>query len=110
MARDLPHVAAWRHVGARAGLEVVFLHRTAGGRRFAGHTTAVEDGVAWAVRYAIDVDAMWATRRAHVAVDSAAGRVEIQVEREDSGWLVNGEPAPELHCCADFDLETSAFT
>ena len=63
----LPASAAWRHVEARDGFETVFISPTgAGGWRFDGTSVAVEDGVAWAVRYAIEVDAGWATRWAEV--------------------------------------------
>ena len=34
----------------------------------------------------------------------------MRLERQATGWLVDGRPAPELEGCADVDLEASAFT
>ena len=45
-----PEFAAWRHRDARDGFEVVFLRAGDGGYRLEGHTAAVEEGQAWAVR------------------------------------------------------------
>ena len=108
---ELPPFAAWRHRDARDGFEVVFLSSGPDGHRFEGATSAVEDGEAWAVRYRIDVDASWATRRAHVVGRSASGRREVRLERDDAGeWLVDGMPASDLRGCLDIDLESSSFT
>ena len=99
--------AAWQHVEAREGFEVVFID----GQRFEGETAAVEDGEAWAVRYAIELGADWATRRARVSGLAAAGRVELEVEADGAGrWQVNGDPAPHLAACLDVDLESSSLT
>jgi hypothetical protein len=108
---ELPATAAWRHVGARDGFEVLFLERADDGCRFRGHATAVEEGVAWNVGYTIAVDAGWATRTVHVLSRSALGEREVRIERHPTGgWRVNGRHAPELTDCEDVDLEASAFT
>jgi hypothetical protein len=108
---DLPATAAWRHVGASDGFEVLFLEIEQDGYRFRGHATAVEESVAWGVRYEITVDAGWVTRTAHVVSRSAAGERESLIERHPTGgWRVNGRHAPELTGCEDVDLEASAFT
>ena len=49
MFADLPAVAAWRFVDAVDGFEVVYAQPG----RLRGHTSAVEDGQAYAVRYEI---------------------------------------------------------
>jgi uncharacterized protein len=104
-------VAAWRHVGAREGFEVVFLVETAVGRRLEGCVCAVEDGRGWTVRYDIAVDAAWRTRSASVRTRSAHGCRAVTVEADgDGGWLVDGEHAPALDGCLDVDLESSSFT
>ena len=108
---ELPATAAWRHVGARDGFEVLFLEREEDGHRFRGHTAGVEEGVTWSVAYTIVVDAAWATRSAHVVSRSIAGEREAMIERHPTGgWRVNGRHAPELSDCEDVDLEASAFT
>lgn len=91
--------AAFRHHTSRDGFEVVFMDR----HRFEGQTTGVADGRPWALRYAIEVDADWRTRRADVG--------GLVLERDGAGhWRVDGEPAPALDGCLDVDLEASAFT
>lgn len=104
---DPPRQAAWEHRGARRGFEVVFAAADGGGWLLEGQTTAVEDGEAWAVRYALAVDSGWVTRRARVC-----GRArEVVLEADGAGgWRVDGERAPALDGCLDVDLESSALT
>ena len=106
----LPISAACRHVGAREGFEVLFIASTADGHRLQGHSTAVEDGEAWAVRYDIAVDPEWRTRSAHVTGHSSSGARSLLIERTDGGWQVGGQDRSELAGCEDVDLEASAFT
>jgi hypothetical protein len=109
--RDLPPVAAWRHRGARDGFEVVFLRSGPDGHRIEGHAAAVEDGEAWAIRYAIVLAADWTTRSAHVIGRSASGERELALEHDGAGaWRVDGAAAPHLDGCLDVDLEASSFT
>jgi hypothetical protein len=103
--------AAWRHVDARLGFEVLFLRREKDGYFFEGHTTAVEEEEAWAIRYLLAVDSTWATRSAHVVGRSALGPHEVRIEGDGRGeWRVNGTPEPRLAGCLDVDLEASACT
>jgi hypothetical protein len=107
----LPPTAAWRHLDGRVGFEVLFLRREADGYRFEGHSTAVEDGEAWSVRYALTVDPDWTTRSAHVVGLSAEGANEVSLAADGAGgWQVDGRPTPQLDGCLDVDLEASAFT
>jgi uncharacterized protein len=103
--------AACRHVGVREGFEVLFLRRQGDGHRLDGHSTGVEDGEAWGIRYAFEVDDRWATRSAHIVGRSASGAHEVRLEGDGrGGWSVDGAPAPHLAGCLDVDLEASAFT
>jgi uncharacterized protein len=110
--RSLPPAAAWRHLCAREGFEVVFFHAEPDGYRFEGHSTAVEEGQAWGIRYILSVDANWRTRSAHIFGHSILGKHELRLEGDGSGgWRVNQGPAPpEVAGCLDVDLEASAFT
>lgn len=104
-------IAAWRHRDAREGFEVVFLDADGDGHRLEGHTTAVEEGEAWVVRYAIAVDDGWRTRGARIEGRSAHGAFERTLETDGAGrWRVDGAPAPHLDGCLDVDLEASACT
>lgn len=107
----LPRSAGWRHHGAREGFEVVFLAAHGQGLRVEGHTAAIEDGAAFAVRYAIELDTRWRTRAARVSGQSSGGSRSTAVESDGEGhWVVDGRPAPALDGCLDVDLESSSFT
>jgi hypothetical protein len=108
---DLPRFAAWRHHGAREGFEVVFFAERPGGVRVAGNTSAVEDGEAFAVRYAIELDEAWHTRSAEITGQSSRGTRTVTLERDDAGaWRLDGRPASHLDGCLDVDLESSSLT
>jgi uncharacterized protein len=103
--------AAWRHLGARAGFEVVFLRPENDRYHLDGHVTAVEAGEVWGIRYAITLDANWATRSAHVVGRSALGDHEVRLESDGTGgWRVDGKSIADLAGCFDVDLEASACT
>ncbi len=108
---ELPEQAAWRHVGARDGFEVVFFVREGDGWLCIGNTSAVEAGVAWAVRYEIRVNADWSTQSARLHGVSGAGERITTIESVAAGrWLVNGAEASHLDGLHDIDLESSAMT
>jgi len=108
---DPPRCAAWRHLDAREGFEVVFLRVDGDGCRLEGDTAAVEEGRAWAVRYDIGVDPGWATRSARVWGRSSSGLRELSVEADGAGrWRVDDAPAGHLDGCLDVDLESSSLT
>lgn len=110
-ASDLPAAAAWRHHTARDGFETVFFSERPDGWVLQGHTTAVEDGVAWAIRYDIITDLAWRTRTAHIWSQSASGLHELVLESDGAGhWHVDGARTPQLDDCFDVDLESSACT
>ena len=107
----LPRFAAWRHRGAREGFEVVFFDVGDGGVRAEGHTSAVEDGEPFAVRYAIELDARWRTRSAQVWGRSSLGTRTVKLRADGAGgWLVDDRRAPHLDGCLDVDLESSSLT
>ena len=107
----VPATAAWRHRGARDGFEVAYFQVLDQGCRIEGLTTAIEDGVTWAVEYLIDLDAAGATRRARIRGRSAAGSSSALLEADGEGhWLVGGAAAPHLDGCLDVDLESTALT
>jgi hypothetical protein len=108
---NLPTYAAWRHVEGREGFEVAFFAPADDGIRVDGHTAAVEDEEAFAVLYAIEVDAAWRTRWARISGRSAGGERTVVLQSDRNGrWRVDDEPAPHLDGCLDVDLESSALT
>ncbi len=105
--RDLPPFAAWQFVDAVTGFEVVYAEPG----RLRGHTSAVEDGQAYAVRYEIRLDERWHTREVRVSNDTVAGQRSTVLVSDGAGtWTVDGEPAPHLDGLLDVDLEASACT
>ncbi len=106
-----PPLAAWRHVEAREGFEVLAVHERPGGVVLDGHTTAVEEGEGFGVGYRIEVDERWRTRRAELRAWWPHGEGSVLVEGDGEGrWHVDGEARPDLDGCLDVDLESSACT
>jgi uncharacterized protein len=102
-----PAIAAWRHHGSREGFEVARLEAVDGGYRVDGQSAAVQEGEPWAVRYAIELDSGWVTRRVEL-LGLARSRT---LESDGAGrWRIDGAEAPQLEGCVDVDLEASAFT
>lgn len=108
----LPPLAAWHHVDAREGFEVLSVDiRPGAGVVLDGHTTGVEEGVAFAVGYRIEVDERWRTRRADLRAWWPHGAGTVVVEGDGvGGWAVDGTDRPDLAGCLDVDLESSACT
>ena len=108
---SLPASASWRHVQAREGFESTFFRPQRSGYRIEGHTTAVEQGEVWAVRYAISLDERWITRGARIWGWAVSGEYETTLDADGLGhWEVDGKPRPEINGCFDVDLESSACT
>ena len=106
-----PRSAAWQHVEARRGFEVVFLRSEGDHNRIEGDTTAVEGDDVWTVRYAIALRSDWSTISAEITGRSGTGTREVAHESDGRGrWQVNGRRRPELDGCMDVDLESSALT
>jgi hypothetical protein len=107
MFAELPAFAAWRFVGAVDGFEVLYAEPG----RLRGHTSAVEDGHAYAVGYDIELDEQWRTRRAVVTSDTVSGPRSIELVSDGHGrWTLDRAPAPQLDGLLDIDLEASACT
>jgi hypothetical protein len=108
---DLPVTAAWRHLDARVGFEVLFLRHESDRYHLDGYVTAVEEGEPWAIRYTLVLDSNWVTRSAHIVGRSALGENEVQLENDGAGsWRIDGKPVTQLRGCIDVDLEASACT
>jgi hypothetical protein len=111
MHDPLPKSAAWRHLDSREGFETTFFASHGPDTTIEGHTAAVEDAAAWAVRYAITVDGTWHAREATIVGQVADGVREVLLRSTGEGrWEVNGRRRPELDGCLDVDLESSACT
>lgn len=107
---ELPASAAWRHLDARAGFEVVFASIGPDGPAFEGATSAVEEGEPWFVGYQLELRADWSTVGAVVRNRSSRGAADTRLQSGGGGWLIDGSPAPHLDGCLDVDLESSSLT
>jgi uncharacterized protein len=108
---DPPPSAAWLHHTARQGFEVAFFELRPSGPHVEGHTTGLEEGEVWWVRYVIDLDPSWRTRHAIVSGRSPSGARERRIEADGAGrWTIDGVEAPAFDGCFDLDLESSALT
>jgi hypothetical protein len=106
-----PATACWQHLEARSGFEVAYFRGLEDGWAVDGTTAAVEDAQTWVVTYSIRLDAAWVTQSARITARSVAGSRETFLTADGTGgWLVNGDPAPDLDGCLDVDLESSAMT
>ena len=107
----LPVTAAWQHRDARLGFEVACFQPAGRGYLISGSTTAVEDGRAWIVSYAIRLDRAWRTRSASITGRSELGARRARLDADGLGhWRVDGAAASHLDGCLDVDLESSAMT
>jgi uncharacterized protein len=107
----LPASVAWRLAGAAYGYEVAFFDARPSGVRLRGAAAAVEDGSPWSVRYDIELDQQWNSRRARMWSLSPRGANQVALEVDgEARWQVDGSPRSDLDGCRDVDLESSACT
>ena len=105
--------AAWRHLDARVGFEVVFLRATT--RRLSARGALDggrgREGLGDPLR-AHRRRGAGSTRSAYIVGRSALGVRRGAGSRETGpvAWWVDGERAPHLDGCLEVDLEASAFT
>ena len=96
-APHLPLSAAWRHVDAHEGFEVLFPGAEGAGVRLEGQIAVIEEGEPCGARYSLYLDGDWTTRSARAVARSSWGEHERLIERAEDGSLaVDGEPAPQL--------------
>jgi hypothetical protein len=95
----------------RPGLEHLVLDSAAG--RHTGQSAVVLalDGKTARLRYSIDCDGRWRTRRASFAVEYDGQRRLLELERDDDGaWSVDGARRPDLDQCFEIDFAATPFT
>ena len=89
----VPATAAWHHRGARSGFEVAYFQADGDRCRIEGQAAAIEDGVPWAVEYAIEVDAAGATRRRRWRPKARAGPVQADpAQRRELEAMLDAGP------------------
>ncbi len=87
--RTAPAVRRLAVLDAVDGFEVVYLEPG----RLRGHTSAIEDGRAYAVSYEITHDEGWVTREVRVTSDTVGGRRSIHLRSDGQGsWTLDAPP------------------
>lgn len=106
----LPRSAAWRILGepAREGFEIAHFEQQRGGVVIRGTSLGTEGGKLWSIRYVIELDAAWCTRRASIESESGE-RLKLQSDGKGR-FRVNGKRDARLDGCLDVDLEASLVT
>lgn len=63
------------------------------------------------LRYSIECDDAWRTRRAQATLEIGATQRKLDLQRDAAGsWSVNGAPRPDLQGCFEIDLEATPLT
>jgi uncharacterized protein len=84
---------------------------TTDGWRLEGTVVVPIDGEPSEIRYGVDLDTRWRTRRAVVDIRSAEGERTITLAGDGEGrWSVEGAPTQPLDGCIDIDLGFSPAT
>ncbi len=100
-------VLFWRRLDVE-GLERLELHVTPNGVRASGTLICLEDGGLRADhRWALDPD--WRAKWVTVERWGARGHGLLRLDRDGDGWLVDGEPRPDLDGAEEPDLSLTPF-
>jgi len=94
----------WRRLDL-PGSDEAHLLPVADGYTLAGLTRFRDEDGPVSLSYLVDIDAHWGTRSAVVIGTVPAGPCRIDVKAGPHGtWSFNGNPAPSVAGCIDFDL------
>lgn len=105
---ELPERGAWRLAGAHEGFEVVRFRVERDGIFLAGTSVGTQDGVPWDLRYVIELEPSWRTRRA--VIEAGDGR-RVEIARDGAAsWIIDGTSDLGFDGCLDLDLEGSVVT
>jgi uncharacterized protein len=107
---SLPRSAAWRIIseGGREGFEAARFEKKRDGVVVHGSSVGSEGRKPWAIRYTIELDASWCTRKATIEAD---GSKPLKIRSNGVGrWTIDGERLARLDGCLDLDLEASLVT
>jgi len=97
-----PRLLAWS-VSETAGFDAAWV-TSAGDRLEAAGVAVGQRPRPYEVRYRLETDAGWVTRRLVVECRTAAATRALEVLRDDRGWTVDGAPRPDLVDALDCDL------
>jgi uncharacterized protein len=100
----------WRRLDV-PGREEARIEQTPGGWRLTGQLEAEEADVRAELRYSIECERDWRTRRAVVSGASSGTPVRFEFAADGHGhWTLNGAPLPLVNGALDIDLGFSPAT
>ncbi|MBW3672394.1 MAG: putative glycolipid-binding domain-containing protein [Acidobacteria bacterium] len=93
------------------GMELATLSpATASAHTMEGTVIVVSDATPFVIRYGVELDEGWQTRRVQINGSRAAETFQIELVAEESVWRRNGEALPQFDGCVDIDLGFSPST
>jgi uncharacterized protein len=94
----------WRRLDG-SGREEAGIEQTAEGWRLTGQVETEEGSVHAQLRYVIDCDPNWRTRRAVVTGSASGSDVQFEFTADGEGhWMLNGAPLALVQDAIDIDL------
>lgn len=93
----------WRHLDG-VGHDACRLWLSKGSVRLQGMAVFIDDGRVCQLRYRVDADAAFCTRRASVDGWLGARAIKLRAQVDDGRWTLNGGAQPALDGCLDLDL------
>lgn len=97
----------WRRLDVD-GLERFEL-RPEAGRVVAAGTLVCAERPGFALEHRWVLTAEWRTISLQLAQDGPGGHLELRIERDGDGWVVDGAPRPDLHGAAEPDVSATPF-
>lgn len=95
--------ALWKAIYT-AGHDAASLVQTGGGWRLEGTAAFSKVGVPASVRYALDLDPEWSTRRGSIEGFFGETPVAVQIERTQDRWTLNGIAQESVTGLIDLDF------
>ena len=100
---------AWHRID-QPGHEIARLERSRDGWLLSGIVELTDGGHTCHLKYTIDCDASWLTRRAAISGEIHGRPVALELMPTPDGWRVGDTMRPDLHGCVDVDLAFTPFT
>ncbi len=105
------HTYTWRRLDIDHGLGQVRFGEAQDGQVVTGSEVAVTGDKRWVAHFYVELDALWRTRVAVVAVSDGEGDRRVRLDADGAGnWRVDDVPTPELDGCLDVDIGAVPFT
>jgi hypothetical protein len=95
----------WRRLDVSGHDACRLLRTQEGGWRLEGAATYLHEGAPAALRYELECDPQWRSRRGLVAGWIGPRSIDVRIERDPrGGWTLDGRPVDGLDRCLDLDF------